>query len=101
MQCGVPFSMRIFSHRASNDIDLLPTFSPFMRISLLRHHIDNLQIITPFLDVASFILQAFALNSPFSSSLELHDTSANIRRDDENNLLAMAKHRTLVYVSQS
>src|SRR6478735_11556060 len=84
---SLPFSLGIFPQSRSDEVDLLPAFSPFVRVLLLGAHVDNLQVITPSIDVFPLVSHAVSLDGPFSGALPLHDTSSYVCAQDNDNLV--------------
>lgn len=85
---GVPFSVRIFAHGIAHKVDLFPAFSPFVCISLLSAHVDNLKVVSPSVDVVALVPYAVPFNSPFSSALPFHYTTSNIGSKNNDKLVA-------------
>ena len=79
MRYNLPLSLGILSHAVSHGVDLFPALSPFMSISLLRAHVDNLQIIAPLRRVFLLVLHTVSFDGPFPRPFPLHHTPALIR----------------------
>lgn len=84
----VPFSVWVFAHGISNGVHLLPTFPPFMGITFLCAHVDNLQIVTPLLGVLFFVLDAVSLDGPFARAFPFHNAAALVGSEYNDKLAA-------------
>lgn len=75
----VPFSMRVLAHSVANRVNLLPTFSPLVRITLLSAHVYDFQFIAPISCVFLLVLDAVAFDGPLAGTLPFHNTSTLVR----------------------
>lgn len=92
----LPHSVRVFVHRVANRVDLFPAFAPLVRISLLRAHVDNLQLVSPFPRIFLLVLDAVTLDCPLPGALPFHHSSADICCHEHDKLLATTKPQTAI-----
>jgi hypothetical protein len=98
----LPFGLWIFPQTVSDCINLLPTLSPLVCVSFLCAHINNLQIVSPSIDIFSFISNTVPLNRPFSWPLPLHNaTSLVCCKYDDELFTSSQMLRSAVIVAQS
>ena len=76
----LPLSVRVFVHRVANRVDLFPAFAPLVRISLLRAHVDNLQLVSPFPRIFLLVLDAVTFNIVVGSNRLLQFVADNHTR---------------------
>src|ERR1700722_6063615 len=75
----LPLSIWKLSHAVPDDVNLLPTLPPLVRVALLCAHICNLQVVSPSFRVFPFVLDTVSFNCPFTGSFPIHDTTSWIR----------------------
>lgn len=92
----IPLCIGISSQSLADRIDFLPPFAPLMCISFLRNHVDDFQIVAPAPNIFSLIFQTIPFDSPFTGAFPFHDTSADIRAHDHDNLLTPTYRGTAV-----
>jgi hypothetical protein len=98
----LPFGFWIFPQTVSDCINLLPTLSPLVCVSFLCAHINNFQIVSPSIDIFSFISDTVPLNCPFSWALPLHNAAALICCKYDDELFTSSQMlRSTVIVAQS
>jgi len=98
----LPFGLWIFPQTVSDCINLLPTLSPLVCVSFLCAHINNFQIVSPSIDIFSFISNTVPLNRPFSWPLPLHNaTSLVCCKYDDELFTSSQMLRSAVIVAQS
>jgi hypothetical protein len=98
----LPFGLWIFPQTVSDCINLLPTLSPLVCVSFLCAHINNFQIVSPSIDIFSFISDAVPLNCPFSWALPLHNAASLICCKYDDELFTSSQMlRSAVIVAQS
>lgn len=87
----LPFSMWVFPHSVANGVNLLPAFSPFVRITLLGAHVDNFQFVAPVLGVLLLVLDTVTFDGPLAGALPFHNTSTLVRCEYDDIFAAAAE----------
>lgn len=85
--------LRILPHTVPDDDDLLPALAPLVGIPPLRHHVGDLQVISPSFRVFLLVRNTVPLNRPLTGSLPLHDSPLDIRRQCYHYLPSRSKGR--------
>src|SRR6478735_2395421 len=88
VRVSLPFGLGVLPQGRPNKVDFLPALPPLVRILLLGAHVHNFQVVAPSVDVLSLVSHAVSLDSPFSGTLPLHDTTSNICAQDNDKLVA-------------